>query len=73
MREHKDVACIRPLLNTYAQTQLDELLKALKEVGKGVEHWLYIISDSAAPLVKAHQLAQELKDKAFQQPPEGCR
>eukprot|EP00967_Tisochrysis_lutea_P012742 scaffold14287_cov21-Tisochrysis_lutea.AAC.1 len=53
------------------QTQLDELLAALREVGKAVQHWLYFVSDSAAPSVKAYQVAQELKDEAFRQPADG--
>mmetsp|Transcript_22169 Transcript_22169/g.57821 ORF Transcript_22169/g.57821 Transcript_22169/m.57821 type:complete len:314 (+) Transcript_22169:602-1543(+) len=56
------------ITDTTAKTQLNTLLGALSGTGKGVEQWLYMVSDSAAPLVKAHQDVQKLKDDAFKQP-----
>lgn len=71
MQEHQHQGNI--LGPAILQIQRDALLQSLSDVGKSVHHMLYLVSDSAASLVRAHQLLQTFKVEAFAQPPDGFR
>eukprot|EP00983_Pelagomonas_calceolata_P044680 1139408-Pelagomonas_calceolata.AAC.3 len=61
------------ITDTSAQTQLNALLESLDQAGKGLHQLLYMVSDSAAPLVMAARLLQQRKLALFESSIPSCR